>query len=94
MALVKVNPTRSTSDIQVFEVNARSLADLLVYREESRSLAKGVDHLWYFVDSVSVADTRIFMTSSRATADLLVYYVPTRSLAGWSKQHPLRGKIG
>lgn len=81
MALIKIKESRGTSDFLVCEVS-------------SRSVARGNDHLWCFIESSTSADSKVCFVNSRTTADLLICYVSSRIVAGWRKEHPLKNKIG
>jgi len=74
-------------------VSSRSVADLLVYQTESRSIASGRDEIWCLVGSRSIATSKVNFVGSRSIANLLVCYVGSRSVAGRQRDHPLRGKL-
>lgn len=94
MALIKIKESRGASDFLVCEVSSIGVADLLVCKVESRSPARGNDHLWCYVDSSGVSDSKVCFVNSRSVADLLVCFVTSRGVAGWQREHPLKGKIG
>ncbi|WP_423750377.1 DUF6150 family protein [Enterobacter hormaechei] len=65
----------------------------MVCRVESRSVSQGMDGLWCEVTSRSVASSKVKFVTSRSSADLLICYVTLRSVAGWTREHPLKGKL-
>lgn len=92
MALIKVKTSRS-GNILVCEVKSRSVADLLVYVSDSRTVARGVDERWCYVDSQTASSSTICWVQSRSVADLLVCFVTSRSVAGWQGTHRLQGQL-
>jgi hypothetical protein len=69
----------------------RGSADLLVHRVVSRGLAHG-DALWFFTREPQSANAHAYFTS-QGMAQLKVCFVDTFGEAGWTKPHPLRGRL-
>ena len=67
-----------------------SQADLLVFKVDYASQAKGNEGLWFFVGYASQADKKIFFVDYASQADLKIHFVAYASQVGWaekSKQH-------
>jgi hypothetical protein len=64
-------------------VDYESQADLLVYKEEYESQARGNNGNWHFVEYESRADHSVFFTKYESQADLKIFYVNYESRAGW-----------
>lgn len=69
----------------------RGSADLLVHRVASHGLAHG-DALWYVTRDRQDAALLAYFTS-QGMAQLKVCFVDTHGEAGWTKPHPLRGRL-
>ena len=60
-----------------------SSADLIVYKTEYSSPARGNRGLWYFEEYSSRADKTIFFVDYSSQADLKVFFTDYQSQAGW-----------
>ncbi|PJJ17459.1 hypothetical protein CLU90_0633 [Janthinobacterium sp. 67] len=69
----------------------RDGADLLVHRVGSRGLAQG-DALWFITREPQNANVHVYFTS-QGMAELRVCFVDNRGEAGWTKPHPLHGRL-
>ena len=70
----------------------KSQADLLIYKVDYKSQAKGNEGLWFFVEYKSQADIKVFFVDYKSQADLKVFFVDYKSQAGWvskEKKHLL-----
>ena len=64
----------------------KSQADLLVYKVDYKSQAKGNNGLWFFVENKSYADVKVFFVDYKSQADLKIFFVDYKSQAGWNKK--------
>ena len=67
----------------VYSVKYESQADLLVFKEDYSSRAKGNEGNWFFVDYQSQADKSIYFVKYESQADLKIYFVEYESRTGW-----------
>ena len=74
----------------MFETEYRSQADVIIYKTNYRSQAKGNKGIWFFTKYVSQSDKKVFFTQYRSLADVKVYFTTYRSQAKWvnlNKKH-------
>ena len=64
----------------------KSQADLLVYKVDYKSQAKGNSGLWFFTNNKSEADVKVFFVDYKSQADLKIFFVDYKSQAGWNKK--------
>ena len=67
-------------------VDYKSQADLLVYKVNYKSQAKGNEGLWHFVEYKSQADFRVYFVDYKSQADLKIFFVEYKSQAGWQSK--------
>ena len=61
-------------------VSSASLADCVIYVEESSSLAEG-NARWYYVNSEGLADVKVHFVDSSGLADKKIFFTNSRGLA-------------
>lgn len=79
--------------ILVHEVQAKGLADLLVYKIASQTPAVDNDGLWYQAPAHGSATSLIHWVNSKRESDLIICYVDSKGASGWRRNHPLKGKL-